>query len=706
MNNKQVIKYSDRAIETICVLDIETLEVNGSEKVYMIGVYIGDNTNYNTIIDFDINIYFIYQYINCNNKLKFIDDNFLNINKINKHKIFSALKAIKIFKLDIKNKKNCIKIYYEFLCHIYEYSKSKNTYIYALNGGKFDHYILINEIVKYAPYVLFEKCMMNNKIYNLTFKFNLKNSCNIKDIKYFHLRDILSITGPFSLQKLCKNLNIPDRISKNTEFNIVNFRKKFQQDCLTKNDIQEITLYLIGDVISLFIIVKKIALEFTKSLKIDINKELTIGNIAYKSFIKSLKYEIEIEQDVSINLIIRQALYGGRVYCLKTYGKNLIEYDVNSLYPAAMLNEYPAGTRILISKATINDIHMLDKKGLLYILSCQLETSKKFKISPIAISKIEQEQYINLAKANKLYFDKEYTYKPCSFINGIFLTSIDLKELIKYGYKIKLVYSIYYWEKKAKFFDNYINEIYTQRLLKKSNETLDLIYKLLMNSLYGKLCQKPILNTISIIHKKQYKNYIQKLHRSSIINSDGIPKGDYLIMYSEHLPMVNKPTHLACFILAYSRKIMNQIFDLLGGFENPRWYYSDTDSVYVTKKDSFLLKKYGFVCQHTIGKLKKEKEHIECIFAGPKMKALKYLNKDNIIKTKITCKGFDIEKVSFNDIYDLVFKNKNISYLNTQFIKSIYDGIKIEDIEKEFKSSGPRDAILSDDKMEWVYDNN
>lgn len=80
-----------------------------------------------------------------------------------------------------------------------------------------------------------------------------------------------------------------------------------------------------------------------KDFRLNITKLMTISslslNIFTTKFIKDDIYKVggKVHDD------IREAFYGGRVDVFNPEGEGLYQYDVNSLYPFAMLNDIPIG---------------------------------------------------------------------------------------------------------------------------------------------------------------------------------------------------------------------------------------------------------------------------------------------------------------------------------------------------------------------------
>lgn len=100
--------------------------------------------------------------------------------------------------------------------------------------------------------------------------------------------------------------------------------------------------YLEKDLISLVTIMSKFSEYINRKYPLEVTDTVTISrlalNIFFKYYLKDSKLPI-----IGRNMFsdIKEAYYGGVTEVYKPYGKNLLYYDVNSLYPYAALNNMP-----------------------------------------------------------------------------------------------------------------------------------------------------------------------------------------------------------------------------------------------------------------------------------------------------------------------------------------------------------------------------
>jgi hypothetical protein len=80
-------------------------------------------------------------------------------------------------------------------------------------------------------------------------------------------------------------------------------------------------------------------------------------------------------------------------------------------------------------------------------------------------------------------------------IIGVY-NSIDINNALDQGYKIKIIEG-YYREESEYVFDNYINFLYQFKKDSKKGTAQYTLAKLMMNGLYGKTIQRPILERTS-----------------------------------------------------------------------------------------------------------------------------------------------------------------------------------------------------------------
>jgi hypothetical protein len=114
--------------------------------------------------------------------------------------------------------------------------------------------------------------------------------------------------------------------------------------------------------------------------------------------------------------------------------------------------------------------------------------------------------------------------------------------------------------------------------LKKAGNPLQNAYKLILNSSYGKLIQKPIKST-KIFYEGNYENYVIR-NSNNIIEYQKI--NNNLICVKKRKSIITHFTgcHMACQVLSMSKRIMNEVICLSEDL-NQKIYYQDTDSLHI-----------------------------------------------------------------------------------------------------------------------------
>ena len=106
----------------------------------------------------------------------------------------------------------------------------------------------------------------------------------------------------------------------------------------------EILLYCENDVKCLWHVIKKFQKNIYKRYMIDINNYLTLPSLTLGIYRTQYLKENTIPKIIGLMYWdIKQSYTGGSVDVYKTFGKNILRYDVNSLYPSVM-QEYPSPT--------------------------------------------------------------------------------------------------------------------------------------------------------------------------------------------------------------------------------------------------------------------------------------------------------------------------------------------------------------------------
>ena len=124
------------------------------------------------------------------------------------------------------------------------------------------------------------------------------------------------------------------------------------------------------------------------------------------------------------------------------------------------------------------------------------------------------------------------------------------------------------------------------------------LVKLIMNSLYGVQIRKDINESFSC----ESENWMKTDFDENVLDYWKLPNGNYIVKMKKDDGLDddcdNKntlPADLRAFILANSRRIMNEFIREINGFYSNNIYYTDTDSLYIEKKYWDVLDKANLV---------------------------------------------------------------------------------------------------------------
>lgn len=192
--------------------------------------------------------------------------------------------------------------------------------------------------------------------------------------------------------------------------------------------------------------------------------------------------------------------------------------------------------------------------------------------------------------------------------------------------------------------DTYRSDLFTDyigRYIKIKNESSDkpvkrAIAKLLLNTLYGKIQQKPFAESTLFTNSQDELNEFLMHHEfQTSLNEKAnkfIIKGKKL--ESDILASAMKPLHLASFVLGYSRAIMTKIRkEIDPTLTNHIEYYTDTDSLFMEERHAKILNDKGYIkggLGYLSNDIKKDALIYEGHFTAPKTYGNKYINNEGI----------------------------------------------------------------------------
>lgn len=281
-----------------------------------------------------------------------------------------------------------------------------------------------------------------------------------------------------------------------------------------------------------------------------------------------------------IREFMSRGIHGGRVMTNSNKkwhykGKGLCDFDAVSLYPSAMKRLW-----IVNGKPQVFQIEELTADNIL--------NNPKYTAYVVEIIITD----IGIKRDFPLIPSYNIEKKHIEYTNEINRTAvvcdIELEDMVKFQ-KIKFTpIRGYYWTGEKIFtIGDAIQNIFDKRVqYKKEGNPIQNVYKLIMNSIYGKTIIKPHCYKYKYLdyHSEEYKNLYKK-HNHDIIRMDQIDESD--IVKCKLLTPIFKHYNFSIFgihILAMSKRIMNEVMCLAEDL-GIKIYYQDTDSMHIPKDD-------------------------------------------------------------------------------------------------------------------------
>jgi len=312
---------------------------------------------------------------------------------------------------------------------------------------------------------------------------------------------------------------------------------------------------------------RKWMLEVTN---LNVDNYVSLPSLAHKFLINEGCYEGVCELSGVPREFIQKCLVGGRCmtkdnekYHIK---EKLQDFDAVSLYPSAMkrMIGFLKGTPKIIEDTSYDNIKNYDG----YFVEVNIKKINKKRHFPL-VSKI----------------NKEGIRKFSNDITGnVYLDKISLEDLIKYqDIEFEIIRGYYFDEGFNPQINKSISKLFEERLKKKKEKNpIQVVYKLIMNSSYGKTIMKPI-ETHNLFFNNEAKlmkyvtgnsNYIKYYNKVCNTGDKYIVKAIKPINNHFSIPQVGIE------ILSMSKRIMNEVM-CLAEDNNIEIYYQDTDSMHI-----------------------------------------------------------------------------------------------------------------------------
>ena len=467
---------------------------------------------------------------------------------------------------------------------------------------------------------------------------------NMEDITKFSMKDSLSLPGLgwkyFNSLRTSEDEAIYTYNDKYMRW-FVRQSIKGGRVCAFNQYYKSIHFEDIKNTISKFLDVKEIIYEiFEEYLKYK-KKHYEIFKKEYESQFDDYRLENEEDKEKYINENLGELELHKLIKQIKITHL-LWDFDANSLYPSAMWDENSIYPRIETGYAFTRDmnkflVHKFNNgnfnQGSAF-LKIKYYNPKNLIVQHLPVKEKEGKIEINRVR-NRYIVDT--------------LTSVDIQEIVKIGGKVIEIYEgvIYRENFKVSPFRKVIDILFKlrQKYKDENNEVMQLLVKLLMNSLYGEQIRKDIEEKFvcksEMWMQTEYDERVKDYWKISGINYIVKMIGDKGL--EDEIKKVNTmPLHIGAFVLSNSKRIMNNFVHAIDGFYNNDVYYTDTDSLYIENKHWDKLKEFGLIGKNLLQGKNDYKDGgiFYALFLAPKIKYCLIINKYEIISEKKCFKGF------------------------------------------------------------------
>lgn len=558
------------------------------------------------------------------------------------------------------------------LCAVALSKLPKDSVVITYNGSRFDLFFLFTWFVEHHV-----------PISNILKKDSKIIAMTVYEVKFW---DMCLFTF-FSLERVCDTMNVPSQYRKK---GFDHQKIKSWQDVNAHRE--EIKDYNFYDVLCLGIAYLNFAQVIYKEFSIDVTSTFTLSHLAYTIWTQQFMTEDDLKNivlpfDFDNYKWIRKALFGGRCqpqtrgYISKSYNDYVDRFgnvlktpdkdykmmlDVVSLYPAASVQGFfPMGSPTLtnnakLCKSFLESLHSLPKhnpilplpsedalggtkwtktwisfykKVMRSLVECDVDCPDTL-IIPFLMERNEKDGSL----IQNLKYKKNQVYDGYTILMAIFL-----------GYNVVRVHKIMTWPYLSNPLKGFMNHIFEKKKMCDDKSVDYLFWKLLMNSLTGKMSQKWISQTYAIFWNDDFKppSKHDKVDKVEIIkHSKSMQPIALGVTFENPTKLPSKPLYLGVWILSISRVIMATYYHSLKMFRAPgrSLDYGDTDSFIVpchVVEEAMSDPRWSCMFGSEIGLLSDDLKGgriVKAYYQSPKVYALEYV-KDGRLFWKIRAKG-------------------------------------------------------------------
>lgn len=473
----------------------------------------------------------------------------------------------------------------------------------AHGGGVFDYVSMVSAMDELPVGITVEIITALSDIIMITFR-GLKNQVLFVDSA--------KVMVGSSLDKLSNLFDVADKKMKLGHYDMARMKNE---------ETARYYEYLSHDVKSLFQICRKfMALLGIKFFPV------TIASLSMYLYKHNYMAEFELwKPGKADDDFISQAYAGGRVEVFRG-GKTekVFAYDINSMYPFAMYGmPIPQGLPVVTRRFNLGN------PGFYEVEFNQPDRS----IPPILWRK----------EKNGL----EFVYNGC----GVF-ANYEIEKLLEHGGEIAIKTGLT-WSHSEPIFDEFVSDFYRKK--QTSEKHLKYIYKLVLNSLYGKFGQKE--ETDKLIRIPDGESYSWLLEKYKTV----VPYYDNWVIVTQTRKVAHRLVYIAALITSRARCIL---YDYLYSYRR-NLIYCDTDSIHLDVEIPAVL------TGEDMGDLRHERTG-EGIYLGRKQYHLDGQSKYKGVTVDDKLSGSRLERDDYEKILE---KAIDFSYSKFPKVRSVLGGV-------------------------------
>jgi hypothetical protein len=433
-----------------------------------------------------------------------------------------------------------------------------------------------------------------------------------------------------------------------------------------KNKVRD---YCINDSVILYDILIKFRTLIWDNWKIDATNYPTVTSLAFALFRQNYLEEgvIPIIKGKAYNFI-KESYTGGSTEMYKPNPEGPVYcYDVNGLYPSQMATwGMPTG----VIRQFEGDITILDQDRYYWIGDAQVSTKKDLYQPYLQVHQMTPQGSARTVAPNGTFRMK---INSCEYFNAL----KDYNIQVRSGFLFD----------KTNIFYEYVNDMYYLRLQYPKDHPLNMIAKLMQNSLYGRFALNPVLENHLFCSFELLKELSQT---ANIVEEMTLGEDLMFVSYTskdEIESSVKTSISIASAVTAYARVEMSKFKN------NPDFelYYTDTDSIFIDKPLP------DHMVGTRLGQMKLEYIFKDCVFLGPKIYA--GITEDG---RRYICKikGYkNAKSIPLEDMKSLLRKDSNLTLSHNKWFRSLAEGnILIKEQLYELSKT--------ENKRDFIYENN